>query len=160
MSACSTNRLRRANSSTALSLGGFPQWVGNGHRRHNPIRTHRQGNWCHGTHMHNRNARPFNFFDHRCAATSTGPSGTGENDSLNTVIDQFPGNFRSKFLRIGHRRSIAYRGVKVRVQFGNLAFALQGAQGVNGNDPIRCCVGIGWVITAVGGLESVGGELV
>ncbi len=54
--------------------------------RNDPVSPYRLGYSGNCSHMNNWNTVPFDFFYHRCTATSTGPSGGGENNTINTRL--------------------------------------------------------------------------
>src|SRR5690606_1683066 len=74
-----------------------PQGVRNGHRGHDPVSPHGEGDGYHRAHVDHGNTCSFDFFDHRCTATSTGPSRGGQDDVIHPRRQQVLGNFRRVF---------------------------------------------------------------
>lgn len=98
------------------ALFGIAEGVGNGDRWDDAIGPHGFRDRDDGAGVDDGKAASLHLFDHRCAATSAGASGRGQDDRLNAVGNQFFGDLPAELLGFGDRCGIADGGVIVGVE--------------------------------------------
>ena len=110
--------------------------IWNRNSRNDPVCPNCQGDGNYSTNMHHRNTSPFNFFYHRCAATSAGASRGGEDHSIHPICQQILGQCGGKGFGIGDGSSVSGGGVEITVEFPDFPLFLQISQHIDWNDPV------------------------
>ena len=105
-----------------MSQGRIAERMGDRNSRNNPVRSNRQGNRYDRGNMNHRNTISFNCFNHRCTATSTGPSGGEEDNAVHVIIPQQRNHFLSHTLGFCLRGPGSYCGVEEVVKLPKLSF--------------------------------------
>ena len=105
-----------------MSQGRIAERMGDRNGRNNPVRSNRQGNRYDRGNMNHRNTISFNCFNHRCTATSTGPSGGGQDHGVHMVVNQLLSDFLRIFRSVGNACSIADRCIEILVKAPDFSF--------------------------------------
>ena len=138
--------------------GRIAERVGDSHGGDNSVGADRQRDRRDRAHVHHGDTCSFDFFNHRCAATSAGPSSGGQDCSRYPCVEQALAEFLSKLLGGGDGGAVADSRVVQVVQLADDALLLQIAEHVHRQDAVGVVVGVDGVVAAMGGLIGRGGE--
>ena len=119
-----------------LSESRISQRIGDADSRDNPVRADRERDRDNRTHMHNRDSCAINFLNHRCTASSTGSSRTGQDDRIDMVLLQFLSDFLGEGLCRSHSGSVSNRGVELIVELPDDMLLLEIAEDIDRKDAV------------------------
>ena len=146
--------------SSSWLRAGFAQGVRNGDGRDNPVGADRHGYRCDCAHVDDRNAGPFDLFNHRCAATCAGASGGGHDNGVDSGSQQLLSILSSELLGRSNGSTVTNGGVIIVVQLADLAFLFKVAHDVDRQDAVRILIRVNGIVAAVGSLECLARQVV